>query len=140
MKNLKCSKSIFLKAISGLYYYYSKGATQSIPYFSTILLLVLLVFIHLMQCFVILKKWFGITVLFQLYPENAAKLVKMLLLGLWFTPVYIVLLQLFPEQKLVESGLTVNELSKYKTLFFFYFFGNLILFLILISNKIVFDS
>ena len=121
--------------VRGLYYYYSTGATKSIPYFSTISALVLMIVLHLMQIGVILKRFFDISVSLFSMPD-VHRGIKYLLLALYFAPIFVILLKVFPREKIAESHLSDIELRKNRNYFFVYAIANVLLLIGLLADKI----
>lgn len=131
---------MILNSVRGLYFYYSKGQTRSIPYFSTISLLVLMLFIHLLQIGVVLKRFYGIEVEIAPMPGETPRAFKYLLLALYFTPVYICLTFAFPIEKLKQPSLEQAQLKRYRNYFFIYAFLNLCILILLVADKITFGK
>ncbi len=129
-------KRFFLNIASGIYFYYNTGTTKRIPYFSTIAVLVLMFFVHTLQIGIVMHRFLGITLNIFPIPSNIHRGFKYLLLAIYFTPIYLILVKMLPKSAISNNGLTISELKKNRNLFFIYAFLNVVLIVALISDKI----
>lgn len=133
-------KGKILNYVRGLYYYYSSGASFRIPYFSTIAALTFLVFLHFIQISIALKRFFSVSIDIFPIPDNIHRGFKYVILGLYFVPIYLLLTKVFPESRLRENDLSNDELRKYRYGYFIYLGLNVLLIVLLISDKIIFKK
>jgi len=132
-------KRKILNVIRGLYFYYSTGATYRIPYFKTISVLTLVILLHFFQIGIIIYKLSGIKIDLFSMPDTS-KAAKYLFLFLYLVPIYLILTRVFPKKSLINHNLDDSFLRKQRNIFFYYGILNVILLLILISDKISFNK
>lgn len=127
-----------LNVVRGLYYYYATGATSRIPYFSTISACVLVLFIHTLQISIALKRFFNISI--DIPIPNVHRGIKYLILALYFAPIYFLLTRIFTLNEVEHNNLSEAQQKKNRNAFFIYAVLNIVLLLLLLSDKIVFSK
>ena len=113
-------KKFILKRIQGLYNYYSTGATADIPYFKTMSVFLLLIFLHYLELAFLLYRFADAK--FDLFPftAGAGRGLRALIIFVCFVPIYILITWLFPKSMVTAYSYSDDKLATYRNQFFFY--------------------
>lgn len=123
-----------------MYYYFSNGASYRIPYFRTIAALIFGVFLHILQVGIILKRVFNISVHIFFNIDDYHRVLKYILIGIYFSLFYFLISKILPRNFFLNKKMPDEDLRKYQFHFFYYLGFNILMFVLLISDQIVFKK
>lgn len=96
-----------------------------------------MVFLHLLQIGVALRRYAGISIDIFPIPETVGKIVKYLIFVVYFALIYIILIKIFPRHLIAKPDFSDSQLKKKQYNFFIYLGLNIVVLVLLLSDRIV---